>query len=249
MSKGEIAKREQPDPAMVAEGSPIHVAIQTAAALGKDGVEVLERLRVMLGEERAAQAKREGIKALAAARDEFPPIKKTQQGQHTTVKGGRVKGNYAGLEDIARAVDPALHRHGLTYNWNREVIGDREYVVCTLEHEGGHEWHARFPALMDEGRGRSTLQSWASGETYAKRYSLIAVLGITTVDPDLDGADEPRLTGAPISEKQAANLMALCDEVGEPHVGNMLAWARIDRIEDMPANLYTKAVKALEDKR
>lgn len=244
MSKAEIELRGD---GPIVSASPIEVAIQTAAQLGKDGVEVLERLRDMMREEREEAAKRAFVTALARARSQFGPIKKTQQGQHTTRKGGKVKGNYAGLDDIAAVVDPVLHRHGFIYDWNREIVEGKEYIACTLLHSGGHSRSSRFPAMRGATTGKNEIQAHAEGETYAKRYSLVAVLGITTVDPDTDGG--PSAESARLSDGQVANLLALCDEIGEPHVGKMLRWAGVDRVEDIAADRYAACVRALEAKR
>lgn len=242
MTEREITKREGAD--LAPPTLDLRVAIEAAAALGTGGVEVLERLHALQRDERQAAAKRAFFRALAQARQAFPKIEKSRAGPHTTRVGTMTRGNYAPLEDIARAVDPVLAEHGISYYWDRDTMDGREYVVCVLVHEQGHEVRTRFPALVDEGRGRTSIQSVASGESYAKRYSLIAALGLTTVDPDDDGES----AGRGITEEQQANLVALMEEVGADRQ-KMLTWLGVESIEAMTDAHLQRAIRALERKR
>ena len=85
-----------------------------AVQQGPDGVEALERLVAL--QERVDDKRNQSacIQALITARDGFPEIIKTREGQHSTRKGTRTVGNYAALEDIDRAVLPVLAENDLT---------------------------------------------------------------------------------------------------------------------------------------
>lgn len=239
-----LAPREGGLPATIDLGP----AMQAAAALGREGVEVLERLHAIQQGMAVAQAKRLFLEAFALARAEFPKIEKRSQGPHTTRVGTKTKGNYAPLDEIAAAVDPVLYRHGFTYTWDRETADGKEWCVFILRHAAGHETRSRFPAMVDEGRGRTALQSVASGESYAKRYSMIAGLGITTADPDDDGANAGKTPGPPITPEQAANLRAVLSEI-KASEQRFCSYYEIERLEDLPAARWQDALAAIEARR
>lgn len=216
-------------------GLDLSSAMLAAAQLGKDGVEVLERLHVIAKEERAHTAKSACAKAMVAFRAEMPVVTKLAPGQHgVTHVGTRTKGMYAPFDAITSILDPIAARHGLTYRFDREVKDGKDYILCLVTHEGGHEFSSRFPAPSDKGPGRNDIQAIASGETYAKRYALIAAFGITTADPDDDaqaseGASEAE-TGEVISDAQKAEIEALLKEVPGDRVA-FLAWqAKVSKL-------------------
>src|SRR5690606_5096862 len=142
---------------------------------------------------------------------------------------------------------PILKRHGLSYSWD-VVQGEQALIVtCILRHVGGHEERASFPVPIDTSARMSAAQANGAALTYGRRQSLIAVLGLTTADDDVDGAD----VGAPsatITPQQAADLDALIDEVGVDR-RKVLQWAGVGRLEELPAEKYGVVVRMLERKR
>ena len=73
----------------------------------------------------------------------------------------------------------------------------------------------------------------------------MSITGLAARDQDDDGQAAGVAT---ITTAQAADLLALADEVGL-NVGKLLAWLKVERVEDLPAAHYQKAVAALESKR
>src|SRR5690606_23489165 len=220
----------------------LHHAIESGAP-----VEALERLVALKERVDREAARRAYFDALAAAQEEMPEIPRKRTARILTKSGAEYSYRYAALEDIARVVKPILNRHGLSYSWD-VVQGEQVLIVtCILRHVGGHEERASFPVPIDSGARMSAAQANGAALTYGRRQSLIAVLGLTTADDDVDGAD----VGAPsdrITRQQAADLDALIDEVGADRQ-KFLAWAGVERIEDLPADRYATAVRMLERKR
>ena len=231
----------------------LSAAISVAAGLGTEGVEVLARLHARAKEERAAEAKTAAMRAMAAFRGEMPAIKKAVAGQHgVTRKGTRTAGMYAPLDVITPILDPIAAKHGFSYRFDRRMIGDKEYVVCVVTHEKGHEIESRFPCPPDVGPGRSSIQAVASGESYAKRYALIAAFAITCADPDDDAeAAGERAPGECITEEQAASIAALLDEAPdrEKERAGLLRWVGVETLGAIPAARYAEVVRAVEAKR
>lgn len=243
--------------ALATTGGPDYGALmQAAIAQGESGVQALERIVQLQERIMDREAKAAFLRAMTKAKGEFPRIEKNVPGQHgATRKGTRTTGMYAPLDTITAAIDPVCAANGLSYTFDRTKIDNDPFVLCIVRHVDGHEQSAKFPAFVDEGRGRSKIQGIASGETYAKRYALIAAFGLTMCDPDDDAkrASEPPPSDEPtITAEQAANLEALLDEVddkGGTVRGKMLGWVGVDAVELIPVGALQKVIKALEAKR
>lgn len=243
--------------ALALGGGPDYGALMEAAiAQGQDGVEALERIVALQERIMERDAKAAFLRAMTKAKGEFPRIVKNVPGQHgVTTKGTRRTGLYAPLDTITAAIDPVCADNGLSYTFDRATIEGEPFVLCIVRHVDGHEQSAKFPAFVDEGRGRSKIQGIASGETYAKRYALIAAFGLTMCDPDDDAqraGSQPPSDEPPITAEQAANIEALLDELGDTNNAERikaLKWAGAPNVESIPAGAYTQVVKALEAKR
>lgn len=240
--------------APIGAGIDLSAAISVAAGLGKEGVEVLERLHAIAKDERAAAARAAFHAAMAAFRAEMPHVLRTVEGaQKATRKGTRTVGMYAPLDSITAVLNPIIARHGLSYRFNREVSDGRDWIVCIVTHAGGHQEASRFPVKDDSTTGRNAIQAIASGESYAKRYALIAVFGITTADPDDDAqaAGGPPDDGEVIDAATAANIGAMLDESPDPagERKRFLAWIGAASVETIPASRTRDAVAAVEAKR
>lgn len=92
------------------------------------------------------------------------------------------KSKYVPLENVQKSIDEALPE-GLTYV--QEVTSDGQNVaVSTIVLDASGEYIQFEPFSMKA--KKDTPQDMGSVETYARRYSLSAVFGITS-DPDDDG--------------------------------------------------------------
>ena len=89
-------------------------------------------------------------------------------------------------------------------------------------------------------------QKDASATSFACRRALLLALGLVTANEDDDGAALG--TCAPITDSQAADLRAMIEETGADE-RKFCAWAKVDRIEDISAEFFPRAVKALDAKR
>ncbi|HEX7117453.1 MAG TPA: ERF family protein [Longimicrobiales bacterium] len=220
-----------------------------ARAVEMDKVEALERIVALKERMDDRRARAAFFEALAAVQEALPEIPKKRQATITTRSGGSYAYTYAGLEDITRTIRPVLRDHGLSYSWDvtQQGEGGALIVTCILRHVEGHEERAAFPVPVDTKAAMSDAQKNGAALTYGRRQSLVAVLGLTTADDDIDGAAVGRSSGA-ITARQAADLDALIDEVGADR-GKFLRWAGVERLADLPAERYEPAVRMLERKR
>ena len=152
------------------------------------------------------------FKALIKAQSEFPEVKKTRR-----VKFNNVHYNYADLDDLVNAARPVLAKNnlGFLHRVNTNESG-ATFVECHLLHQSGQsiKCAVRVDLPKDPKQAGSLI-------TYFKRYSLEAMLGITTNEDD-DGSvasqnvsrETPKAQSALITEPQRKRLFAIVKEKG-----------------------------------
>lgn len=121
--------------------------------------------------------------ALAKAQGSFPAIEKNRQ---VTVKSekGSYKFWYATLDHIVDGIRKPLSDNGLAYV-QAIIQSDREMLCETmLMHASGQFITTQLPVKYADQKNNA--QALGSAITYAKRYSLTAMLGIVA-DEDDDG--------------------------------------------------------------
>ena len=123
--------------------------------------------------------KSETIEALSAALVKaLGDIEDVTKGR--TANAGSYSYSYADLGDVLRGARPALVANGLAVTQAAEVDGDDVVVWTTLLHSSG-QFVTYAPMRLPAGK---TAQNTGSAVTYARRYSLLAVLGMATEDDD-----------------------------------------------------------------
>lgn len=91
------------------------------------------------------------------------------------------KSKYAPLQDVLNIVRPLLSKHGLSILQIPSSDGETVSVTTLLMHSSG-EWIQTDPLVLKT--DKPTAQGAGSAITYARRYSLSAVLGISSEDDD-----------------------------------------------------------------
>lgn len=138
-------------------------------------------------------------KALAAARANFGPVTKNQK-----ANAGKYAYDYADLALILSAVDPALAAAEIAPYQSVKIEGQKCTVTTTLLHSSG-EWIESDPLTLSAADDRP--QSLGSCATYARRYSLVGVLGVSPASEDDDAnvaqGNGEQVTTAP--RRQAAS--------------------------------------------
>jgi len=244
----------QRDAALAApQPTEIHALLDAAVRAGTtpEGLEKMVGLYERMADRAAAQ---DFGRALAAFRAECPPIGKNRTANITSNSGGSYGYTFADLPAIARAVDPVLARHGLTYTFDSRVEGDKIVTTCTLRHTGGHSIVSSFAVPTDSRAGMSPAQKFASASTFARRYALVQVLGLTTCDPDDDGAaqDEAATAAAPrVTPDEVTLIEGYLSETGDADGWRpmMLDAYRVARVADLPAAQFDEVVGKLRAKR
>lgn len=178
------------------------------------------------------------IKALIKARSGFEPIKKDKTNPH-------FKNQYASLDSINSAVLPALCENELVVTQVVEPVDGGQVIKTILWHSSGEkiESFLMLPDIKD-------MQKLGAAITYARRYSLSAMLGISA-DEDDDGngaaSGKPSKPGC-ISAGQKKRMFAIANKSGFDQAAskNLLKSFGFESSDDVTKAKYDEVIKAFE---
>lgn len=112
--------------------------------------------------------------ALAEAQAELSPAVKNAQNPH-------LKNRYADIAAVYEAIRETLPKHGLAVSQMVLPHDNKARVRTLLMHKSG-QWIASECLMPIDGRGGP--QGMGSAITYARRYSLSAIVGVVSEDDD-----------------------------------------------------------------
>lgn len=227
------------------EAAAIIQMIERAAANPAVDVDKFARLLEMREKVEADFARKAFNAAIAQAKGAIGPIVKDRAVDFSTQKG-RTNYRFEGFDSIARAVDPILNKHGLSYRFRATQASGRVCVTCILSHRDGYSEETTLEVAEDHSGNKNAIQAIGSSTTYLQRYTLKLALGLaTTLDDDGRGGPDP----APprISDEQRDRLIQRIAEVGADPVA-FLEFCGVARLDDLPPGEFPKAMAALDAK-
>lgn len=143
----------------------------------------MEETKVMMPEQPCMSAEiGELASALASAQAELSPAAKNAQNPH-------LKNRYADIAAVYEAIRETLPKHGLSVSQIIMPHESKARVRTLLMHKSG-QWLAS-ECLMPLDRNGGP-QGMGSAITYARRYSLSAIVGVVSEDDDDAEAAQPR---------------------------------------------------------
>jgi hypothetical protein len=207
--------------------------LQTAVANGN--LDLAEKLMGLQERWEANQSRKAFDEAISSAKAEIPPIERNATG-HNSKK-------YADFAAIAAVVDPILSKHGLSYRFRTQQT-DRIAVTCILSHKAGHSEETTLVGPADQSGNKNAIQAIGSTLTYLQRYSLVQMLGLAAArdDDGKAGAGKPTIT-----QEQADEIRDALESNGKDRT-KFLKWAKVERIEDIPADTYQSCLDAAKFK-
>jgi hypothetical protein len=224
--------------------------LQQAVQAGVADAATLEALQTLVHREEDRREARAFNKALAAFQRECPTIAKKQTATVTSRSGGSFAYTFASLADIVSTIRPLLVKHGLSYTWDSDESDPSTIAMtCHLRHVDGHATSSTVRLLVDEKAASrmNTMQASGSAISYAKRYSLVAALGIVSADPDDDAASAGPTSTEPISDAQVEQLGRELDERGAD-MEKFLAYFGVDSLGEITVGRFDEALKLLRRK-
>ena len=157
--------------------------------------------------------KSESIKNIALALSKF---QSEVENPKNTADNPYYKSKYAPLQDVLNIVRPLLSKHGLSIVQSPSGDGERISIHTMLIHESG-EWIEFDPLVLKA--EKITPQGAGSAITYGRRYSLSAVLGISSEDDDdansLETSQQAqKQQRKQLTDKQVKRLYAIANSAG-----------------------------------
>ena len=215
--------------------------IERAARDPNVDVDKMMKLLEMKERVEANQAKKEYARALAQMQPRLPEI--TERGGIKDKSGG-VQSTYAKWEDVNEAIRPILSERGFALSFRISHPEGKISVTGVLSHEEGHSEETTITLPHDSSGSKNAVQAVGSSVSYGKRYTAFALLNITTRGEDDDGK---RGGGSAITPEQLEALQSQIVHVGAD-VPRFLAYLKIERLEDLPAKDFDRAMTALRNK-
>ena len=164
-------------------------ALIQQALENKAGVEQLHGLYQLAKDIRAEQAREAYNLAMADFQRTVPPIKKTASARIVTSRAN-YSYSYAPLDEILSTIQRVMGPLGLSISWRSSVGTNTVIVNCRVAHKYGHHEESgeiAMPISTGDDRGANAAQRVAIAMTYAKRYTLLGIIGMAPEDDD-DGA-------------------------------------------------------------
>ncbi len=168
----------------------LSIAVEKGRSLEEIGklMDLQDRWEAKMALEAARIAKSEFVAAKSKFQYEIPRlIKKTDVRYPTKKEDQKVEYRYAELGDISENIKESAFKNGLTYDWKIVDTGKEIEVTCILSHVGGHETTTTMKNVYDVSGGKTEMHAKASTISYLQRYTLVAILGLTTASQDDDG--------------------------------------------------------------
>jgi hypothetical protein len=207
------------------------MAMLSQAVSSGASIEVLEKLMALQERWEANNARKAYGAAIAEAKREFEVVHKNATG-HNNKK-------YADFAAIAKAVDPVLGKHGLSYRF-RTVQNDRINVTCVLSHRDGHSEDHTLSGPPDASGSKNAIQAIGSTLTYLQRYTLVQALGIAVGQDDDGRAAGHEEDSGPITADQAVQINKWLEEKGKDK-RRFCELFKIEAIVELPASRFQQA--------
>lgn len=186
--------------------------------------------------------------ALAKAQGEFGKVTKGKEAKITASNSY----SYADLATVCDAIVPVLSKNGIAIVQGSPM--DNPAIMETLLAHSSGQWIATYVPIY-EGRNGGA-QGYGSGMTYARRYGLLAAVGVAPEDDD-DGAKASGANTKPRNVATAANdgmedawRDAIEDSLPENATGRQRAEAYANAIiADMERMKSARGVNGVWNKR
>jgi len=173
--------------------------------------------------------------AFIKAQGNFAPAVKSATNPH-------FKSKYVALDGVIDAVAEPLRKEGIAIVQMTDVEDAQTILVTRLIHASGEWIGSRYPVHPV----KADPQGEGSALTYARRYALMALVGIAPEDDDGNAA--VKAVEAPITESQAATIRDLI-EATSSDTAKFCAVFGVASVDKLPSGQFAKAKAMLEAKQ
>lgn len=168
------------------------------------------------------------------------------EGAKEDCKNPFFKSNYADLTSVWNACRKPLTQNGLSVIQTVESKEDKLILVTTLAHSSGQWIKSHLPIIIT----KFDPQTVGSAMTYARRYALAAIAGVSPLDDDAEIAMQPvRNTNNYNNKKPISNPNLEIAEIikNDPLAeGKILERLGIKKIEEIPSDKISEVLNWLK---
>jgi hypothetical protein len=163
----------------------------------------------------------------------------------------QTKSKYATYAALDSKVRPIYSKHGFSLSFYTSDGAPEGCIRVQCKVARGGHTERPFIDMPADGKGAkggdvmTKTHATGAGVTYGRRYLLGMIFNLV-IGEDHDGNDAAASVEK-ITQKQADDLNDLI-EVNEKDRAAFLKWAKVDRMEDVPAANYDACVRAIEFK-
>ncbi len=217
--------------------------LQSAVEHGTSADE-LEKLMNMQERWERNQAQKAYAAAMHACQEKMPKVVKGSQNKQS--------GNwYADLESVQEVARPIYSSFGFSLCFGEAdcPLEKHKRTICDVTHSGGHmrQYHIDLPVDGVGGagnaiKGMNPVQGCISTTSYGQRRLTCMIFNITITDEDDDGQSY-----ATISQEQIDTLNQWIESTNSD-LPRFLVWLGIDRLSDLSAEQFPKALHQLKRK-
>lgn len=93
------------------------------------------------------------------------------------------KSNYVDINGILKAIQPTLTKCGISYSQMPDILENGTDVLRTVIFDS-EKPESRIESVSRLIMGKNDMQQYGSAQTYARRYALVAMLGLEAEDDD-----------------------------------------------------------------
>ena len=206
-------------------------------------MERLQRFMEMRKDIRAEEAESDFNEAMAAVQGKMRAVAADANNPQT-------RSRYASYHALDKAIRPIYSAEGLALSFDTEDSPKPEHirVICYVTRgRYTRKYHFDMPADGKGAKGGDVMtKTHAAGAafTYGQRYLLKMIFNIAVGDDD-DGKSAPPV--ANITQEQADTLREALEASGRDRA-KFLQWARVAKVEDIPADRYQPCLDAINRK-
>ncbi len=183
--------------------------------------------------------------ALAIAQSQMDAAKKSGTNP-------RFKSKYAKLEDMLAACLPSLNENGLSISFTPCMVNAYDLMVCTLMHKSGQYIRAGMRLLNPN----NDMQGFGSACTYAKRYMVAGMVGLSVDENDDDGnACSPDKKIAPKKEEEKFITKSQAEEIEKRILAlnggllkDLLSHYKIESVNELTPHMYKSILQLVTTK-
>ncbi|WP_442577839.1 ERF family protein [Mesorhizobium sp. ASY16-5R] len=183
--------------------------IERAATNPNVDIEKMERLLAMQERIMSRDAEMAFNTDFAQMQAEIPSI--TEKGEIKNTAGA-VQSRYAKFEDINAVIKPILQKYGFAISFRTGFEDKAILVTGVLCHKMGHKVETTMALPLDSSGSKNNVQGVGSSTSYGKRYTMCALLNISTGGED-DDAQTAEVSY--ISETQRDIILEKLDRAGK----------------------------------